>query len=300
MPGRLKEAVDVLEMALRREGDMGSVMIERAIAGLGDTLDEIRALALSGFGERVRDKVEKAGYESSIGEETEAILKACVRQCDRASALLSEGTGRVDGDSIKALDKRVYGLRRLEDTVELSRRLKEARMELGLSQAAAAERMEISPAYLSRMENLSCNPPSARTRRRIEYFLAEAACRRDARHGSGSRSGAAPVGAPVSPGGAPLRGDDHTAPMEKSDAGACAEDAWETTGSAGGVWEVEGETRIGDSEEGKHEITVAGTRGRRAALLRELLTHSLRLGEEDLGLLAEVARSLWEKGNTPF
>ncbi|NPV60613.1 MAG: helix-turn-helix transcriptional regulator [Actinobacteria bacterium] len=189
-------------------------------------------------------------------------------------------------------------MRSMEDAVELSRRLKEARRELGLSQAAAAERMEISPAYLSRMENLSCNPPSARARRRIESFLTEAARKRKVAHGSDSSAGAAPGGAPVSPGGALSGGGDHSAPMEESDADASAEDVGKTTQVVGGEWAVEGEARIDDSEEGMHEISIAGARGRRAALIRELLTHSLRLGEEDLGLLAEVARSLREKGKT--
>ncbi len=197
LASELKEAVDVLELASACNGshaqrDHG----EKALRSVEEILREINSAARAKtMGGRPGDRgwmrgkqAEGSGSTYGAWERAETTLSLLWAQCERAEkAINAVGWG----EEAEPFRRRAAELHRFLEAMALARDLREARTALGLTQSAAAERMDISPAYLSRLEHAACNPPSARTRRRVDAFLALAAERAGdfAVHEAGERPG---------------------------------------------------------------------------------------------------------------
>lgn len=317
LASELKEAVDIFELSLARgvehaREEQGKKSLER-ISGL---LEEIITTARTGKRERDRGarKTSKPTEVSVVGkggneakESEEEILRLCAAQCGRAEKALGGG-GLALAVEAEVFERRTAELRRLTETFSLARGLREARAVLGLTQADAAERMDISPAYLSRLENATCNPPSARTRRRIEAFLELAAARRDKAEGreSGGESGGGhadretpDAGRCEETGIGPGEGLLHERETEKRRLRRGAADG---TGGDAAAGSGESDKLVADAATGGFESAAPGMGAGasdeecdnkdRPRLLRSLLDLSLKLDGGDLEILVELARQM--------
>ncbi len=299
----LKEAVDILEMvAAIPASDTVRERSTRALSRVRGLMEEICAAARGAAGERGRRGGEGTGASVSGDHEgererREGGLRRCLAQCERAGkALASQAFDVGDAEEAMLLEKSMRELRRAAEAVRLASALKEARASLGLSQRAAAERMDISPAYLSRLERADCNPPSARTMRRIAAFLegaggVELKAGRPARErgretppGRGvSGEGEAPSSLPRPGGGAVDAGEEGARERDGEDS---------RSGGAGG----EGGSRERAMFPGTEADAAARPSDERACLLRDLLEQALHLEAEELRMLYELARRLRGRG----
>lgn len=302
----LKEAVDILEMAAAvPASDTGKEHCERALSRVSGLMEEICAAARGAERERGRGSEGAEGAGASgpedLGgerERREGALQRCLVQCERAEKVLaSPAFCGGDAEGAGRLEKSIKEIRRAAEAVRLASALKEARASLGLSQRAAAERMDISPAYLSRLEHADCNPPSAKTMRRLAAFL------------EGARGVEGRTGRPAwrsgreTPPGRSASGKGDARPSPPCPGGGAVSDGDEgAPGRDGG-----GDSRSGDAEgyggpakkEDPRE-TEADASGRpsdeRACLLRDLLEQALHLEAEELRMLSELARRLHGRG----
>jgi len=299
LAGEIKEAVDVLETALAGgNGSVGDEMVERALRRVCEIADMVIKEARKAQGRKKGHGM--AGDEGGL----ERILALCMSQCERAVTVL--GTKRKEmeeGREACEIKGRIKEVFRIAEGLRLARRLREAREAVGISQAEAAERMDISPAYLSRLERADCNPPSARTRRRIEAFLIDAGGSDGAKALTWKEREATYGIEGLGPGVEPGVGNDGNGLVAPGVRGGLRE-------VAGGVT-TKGDAVIGHGRpagegggEGLPGTTArfddGGISERRSGLLRELLNRSLRLDEEDLELLLELARHLQRRVNAPL